>query len=87
MPEHSVFSVIGPEGAAAILERDPDRAADVADRLALTSADMLALGVVDEVIAEGQTALDAAVTAALDEATAGERESRFDRVTSRWLDR
>ena len=26
MAEHAVFSVIGPEGAAAILERDPTRA-------------------------------------------------------------
>jgi acetyl-CoA carboxylase alpha subunit len=86
MAEHAVFSVIGPEGAAAILERDPDRAADVADRLALTSGDMLALGVVDEVIAEGQSALDGAVAAALETARVGERESRFDRVTARWLE-
>jgi acyl-CoA carboxylase subunit beta len=86
MPEHAVFSVIAPEGAATILERDPDRAADVADRLALTSGDMLALGVVDEVIAEGQTALDTAVAAALASAQAGERETRFDRLTARWLE-
>ncbi len=86
MAEHAVFSVIGPEGAAAILERDPDRAADVADRLALTSADMLELGVVDSVVAEGQSALDGAVAAALETARVGERESRFDRVTSRWLE-
>ena len=85
MQEHTVFSVIGPEGAAAILERDPDRAADVADRLLLTSADLLALGVVDEVIAEGQAALDTAVGAALATAEPGGRESRFDRVTGRWL--
>jgi acetyl-CoA carboxylase carboxyl transferase subunit beta len=86
MAEHAVFSVIGPEGAASILERDPGRAADVADRLALTSADMLALGIVDEVIAEGQAALDEAVAAALDAAQVGEREARFDRVTVRWLE-
>ena len=85
MQEHAVFSVIAPEGAAAILERDPDRAPDVADRLGLTSGDMLALGVVDEVIADGQKPLDAAVAAALDAARPGEREVRFDRVTHRWL--
>jgi acyl-CoA carboxylase subunit beta len=86
MSEHAVFSVIAPEGAAAILERDPDRAPDVADSLKLTSGDMAGLGVVDGVIAEGQAALDAAVAAALDTAVAGERESRFDLMTARWLE-
>ena len=84
--EHAVFSVIGPEGAAAILERDPTRAPVVADRLALTSADMRRLGIVDEVVAEGQEALDAAVAAALDAAQVGEREARFDAATARWLE-
>jgi acyl-CoA carboxylase subunit beta len=83
--EHSVFSVIGPEGAAAILERDPTRAPEVAHLLGLTSADLLRLGVVDAVVPEGQDALDAAVARALDEAKAGEREARFDRMTARWL--
>lgn len=86
MSEHAVFSVIAPEGAAAILERDPTRAADVADNLKLTSADMVRLGIVDGVIAEGQASLEAAVTAALGEAVAGDREARFDRMTARWLD-
>ena len=86
MAEHAVFSVIGPEGAAAILERDPTRAPVVADRLALTSADMRRLGIVDEVVAEGQEALDAAVAAALDAAQVGEREARFDAATARWLE-
>jgi acetyl-CoA carboxylase carboxyl transferase subunit beta len=86
MTGHAVFSVIGPEGAAAILERNPARGADVADLLRLTSADMLALGVVDTIIAEGQTALEVAVAAALDTAVPGEREARFDRVTARWIE-
>jgi acetyl-CoA carboxylase carboxyl transferase subunit beta len=86
MTGHAVFSVIGPEGAAAILERNPARGADVADLLRLTSADMLALGVVDKIIAEGQTALEVAVAAALDTAVPGEREARFDRVTARWIE-
>jgi hypothetical protein len=46
---------------------------------------MLALGVVDEVIPEGQSALDKAVAAALEDAVPGEREARFDRATARWL--
>jgi acyl-CoA carboxylase subunit beta len=85
MCEHATFSVIAPEGAAAILERDATKAAEVAGRLRLTSADMLELGVVDEVIAEDQEALDRAVARALEEATRGERERRWDAVTARWL--
>jgi acetyl-CoA carboxylase carboxyl transferase subunit beta len=85
MAEHAVFSVIGPEGAAAILERDPARAPEVSERLALTSADLLRLGVVDAVIAEGQSALDGAVAAALETAVPGRREARFDDVTRHWL--
>lgn len=84
--EHAVFSVIAPEGAAAILERDPSLVVDVSDRLGLTSADTLRLGIVDEVIAEGQTALDDAVASALASAEVGRREVRFDRATARWLD-
>jgi acyl-CoA carboxylase subunit beta len=85
MCEHATFSVIAPEGAAAILERDATKAAEVADRLRLTSGDMLELGVADEVIAEDQWALDEAVNRALEQATAGERERRWDAVTARWL--
>jgi acetyl-CoA carboxylase carboxyl transferase subunit beta len=85
MDEHATFSVIAPEGAAAILERDATKAAEVADRLRLTSGDMLELGIVDEVIGEDQQALDVAVDRALEEATAGERDRRWDAVTARWL--
>jgi acetyl-CoA carboxylase carboxyl transferase subunit beta len=83
--EHAIFSVIDPEGAAAILERDPARAPEVAASLGLTSADLVRLGVVDAVVEEGQGALDAAVMRALDDATVGERARRFDRMTARWL--
>ncbi|HET6953056.1 MAG TPA: carboxyl transferase domain-containing protein [Acidimicrobiales bacterium] len=85
MSEHAVFSVIAPEGAAAILERDLTKAAAVAETLRLTSADMVDLGIVDGVIAEGQAALDVAVAAALDRAVPGQRDARFDRSTARWL--
>jgi acyl-CoA carboxylase subunit beta len=86
MCEHATFSVIAPEGAAAILERDATKAAEVAGRLRLTSGDMLELGIVDEVIGEDQRAIDEAVDRALQEATAGERDRRWDAVTARWLD-
>lgn len=85
MSEHAVFSVIAPEGAAAILERDTASASTVAGLLKLTSADVSALGIVDEVIPEGQATLDAAVAAALDRAEPGQRERRFDAATARWL--
>jgi acyl-CoA carboxylase subunit beta len=85
MCEHATFSVIAPEGAAAILERDATKAAEVAGRLRLTSGDMLELGIVDEVIGEDQRAIDEAVDRALQEATAGERDRRWDAVTARWL--
>jgi acetyl-CoA carboxylase alpha subunit len=53
--------------------------------LRLTSADMAELGIVDQVIPEGQSALDAAVAKALDEAVPGDRHRRFDAATARWI--
>jgi acyl-CoA carboxylase subunit beta len=52
MMENAIFSVIAPEGAAAILYRDASQAADVAPSLRLTSRDLLELGVVDEIVTE-----------------------------------
>jgi acetyl-CoA carboxylase carboxyl transferase subunit alpha len=50
--EHSIYSVISPEGAASILWRDGSRARDAAAAMKITAADLLALGVVDRVIEE-----------------------------------
>lgn len=50
MDEESVFSVIAPEGAAAILYRDPSRAQEVAEVLRPTPADLSALGIADGVV-------------------------------------
>ena len=52
MQENAIYSVIAPEGAAAILYRSAERAPDVADALKLTAADCLTLGVVDTVVPE-----------------------------------
>ncbi|MBI3996640.1 MAG: acetyl-CoA carboxylase carboxyltransferase subunit alpha [Candidatus Omnitrophica bacterium] len=52
MLENAYYSVISPEGCAAILWRDRARAPDAAEALKLTSADLLKLGIVDEVIEE-----------------------------------
>jgi acetyl-CoA carboxylase carboxyl transferase subunit alpha len=52
MFEHAVYSVISPEGCASILWRTADKAADAAEAMKITAADLLALGVVDRVITE-----------------------------------
>jgi acetyl-CoA carboxylase carboxyl transferase subunit alpha len=52
MLEHGIYSVIPPEGCAAILWRDPTRGADAAAALRITSKDALELGVIDEIIPE-----------------------------------
>ena len=52
MLENAYYSVISPEGCAAILWRDRARAPDAAAALKLTSADLLRLGIIDEAIEE-----------------------------------
>ncbi|HWE38213.1 MAG TPA: acetyl-CoA carboxylase carboxyltransferase subunit alpha [Isosphaeraceae bacterium] len=52
MLEHAYYSVISPEGCAAILWKGGDRAADAARALKLTSRDLHRLGVIDEIIPE-----------------------------------
>lgn len=63
--EHAMFSVIAPEGAAAILHRDRDRAAEVAGLLDPTAGRLLALGLADEVVPEPAGAEVAAAWAAV----------------------
>jgi acetyl-CoA carboxylase carboxyl transferase subunit beta len=84
MLEHSIFSVIGPEGAAAILERDVERAPEVAERLHLTSSDLRALGIVDAVIPEDVDTIRDALILALSTTAPGDRLLRTDAVTIRW---
>ncbi len=50
--QHSVYSVISPEGCASILFRDASRASEMASALRLTADDLAKLDVVDEVIPE-----------------------------------
>ena len=52
MLEHSYYSVISPEGCAAILWKDASHAPRAAEILKLTSADLSGFGIVDEVIKE-----------------------------------
>jgi acetyl-CoA carboxylase carboxyl transferase subunit alpha len=52
MQEFSVYSVIPPEGCAAILWRDANRKVEAAAALKITAPDMLALGLVDAIVPE-----------------------------------
>jgi acetyl-CoA carboxylase carboxyl transferase subunit alpha len=52
MAENAVYSVASPEGCAAILWGDTARAPEAAEHLKLTSDDLLAFGIVDEIVAE-----------------------------------
>jgi acetyl-CoA carboxylase carboxyl transferase subunit alpha len=52
MLEHAVYSVISPEGCAAILWKDQNEVQKAAGALRLTAADLKRLGVIDEIIPE-----------------------------------
>jgi acetyl-CoA carboxylase carboxyl transferase subunit alpha len=76
MSEFAVYSVIPPEGCAAILWRDSNRKVEAANALKLTAPDLVRLGLVDEIIPEpvggahtdmdrAAALLDAALAAAL----------------------
>ena len=52
MLEHSVYSVISPEGCASILWRSGDKAADAAEAMRITAVDLAQLGVIERVVPE-----------------------------------
>jgi len=52
MLEHSVYSVISPEGCASILWKDAEKMREAAEALRLTAQDLHKLGVIDRIIAE-----------------------------------
>ncbi len=52
MLEHAVYSVISPEGCAAILWRTRDKSAEAANNLKITAQELLELGLIDEIIKE-----------------------------------
>jgi acetyl-CoA carboxylase alpha subunit len=65
MLENSIYSVISPEGCAALVWRDAAEAPRAADALRLTARNLLELGLIDQVIPEptGGAHLDHRVTA------------------------
>ncbi|WP_050927897.1 acetyl-CoA carboxylase carboxyltransferase subunit alpha [Aestuariivita boseongensis] len=52
MLEHSVYSVISPEGCASILWKDAEKMREAAEALRLTAQDLKQLGVIDRIIKE-----------------------------------
>jgi acetyl-CoA carboxylase carboxyl transferase subunit alpha len=67
MQEFGVYSVIPPEGCAAILWRDAARKVEAAEALKITAPDLLSLGLIDEIVKEpiGGAHMDFAQAAAL----------------------
>jgi acetyl-CoA carboxylase carboxyl transferase subunit alpha len=52
MLEHSVYSVISPEGCASILWKDAEKMREAAEALRLTAQDLQKLGVIDRIVKE-----------------------------------
>ncbi len=52
MQEFSIYSVIPPEGCAALVWRDASKKAEAAEALKITAPDLLGFGVIDEIIPE-----------------------------------
>lgn len=95
--EFGCYSVISPEGCAAILWKDGARAEEAAEQLKMTATDLLALKVVDEIVEEpaggahqdhddAARRIDEAITRHLDELSRlspeGLRNARYDRFRS-----
>src|ERR671918_403772 len=94
MLENSIYSVISPEGCAAILWKDSSQAARAAEELKLTAEDLKSAGLVDKIIQEpeggahndyDQTArfLDSALSERLAEAVSCSTEDRLSRRYSK----
>jgi acetyl-CoA carboxylase carboxyl transferase subunit alpha len=90
MHEFAVYSVIPPEGCAAILWRDAGRKVEAAAALKLTAPDLLAHGIIDEIVPEpvggahndpaaAAALLDTALAAALANVSALPATERLDR--------
>lgn len=89
MHEFAIYSVIPPEGCAAILWRDSNRKIEAAEALKLTAPDLLAFGVVDEIVPEptggahtdhdrAAALLDGPLSRALAEASAMDSAARLE---------
>ncbi len=90
MQEYSIYSVIPPEGCAAILWRDAKKKVEAATALKLTAPDLLERGIVDEIVGEpvggahtdydeAAALLDGSLHAALQTASAPDVDARLAR--------
>jgi len=52
MHEFAIYSVIPPEGCAALLWRDTNRKMQAAEALKITAPDLLGLGIIDQIVPE-----------------------------------
>jgi len=82
MMEHAVYSVISPEGCAAILWKDASRKKEAAEALKITASDLKQLGVVDEIVPEPPGGAHADPEAAA--GAVGEAIERHLREVSEW---
>jgi acetyl-CoA carboxylase carboxyl transferase subunit alpha len=89
MHEFAIYSVIPPEGCAAILWRDSNRKVEAAEALKLTAPDLLGFGVIDEIVSEptggahtnhelAASLLDSALERALRTVSAMDPQTRLD---------
>ena len=95
MHEFAIYSVIPPEGCAAILWRDSGRKVEAAEALKLTAPDLLRLGLIDEIVSEpaggshtnhdlAATLLDTALGRALSEVSAIDSSARLEARYQKW---
>jgi acetyl-CoA carboxylase carboxyl transferase subunit alpha len=95
MHEFAIYSVIPPEGCAAILWRDSNRKVEAAQALKLTAPDLLGFGIVDEIVPEptggahtnhelAATLLDTPLHQALSRVAAMDSATRLDARYRKW---
>ncbi len=95
MHEFAIYSVIPPEGCAAILWRDSAMKVEAADALRLTAPDLLGFGIIDEIVPEptggahtnhelAAALLDAALERVLTDVSAMSSETRLDVRYRKW---
>ena len=78
MMTYSYYSVISPEGCAAILWKDGERTPDAAEALRLTAKDLMELGVIDGIIPEPLGGAHRARTVAMEQVKREIREQLTD---------
>ena len=87
MLENAVYSVISPEACAAILWEDSSRAPEAAERLQMSSHDLLRMGIIDGIIpeAEGGVQRDSSITLAAMRSTISERLDSLTKMSPETL--